>query len=120
MLPACTLLQVKVVIRDGLVAGEKGPCPLLFGPQGQGWATLAPQEIHGRPLGSRACPGEAELPGLPGGRAAGQAVHVFLLDVLIGGLQGREQEVIQAPSVDGVHHVTDQVDLSSQVLDSGT
>lgn len=33
-------------------------------------------------------------------------------------LQGSEQEVIQAPCVNGVHHVTDQMDLSSQVLDS--
>lgn len=34
-------------------------------------------------------------------------------------LQGREQEVIQASRVDGVHHVPNQVDLGSQVLDSG-
>lgn len=34
-------------------------------------------------------------------------------------LQGREQEVIQAPCVDRGHHITDQVDLGSQVLDSG-
>lgn len=48
--PACRLLQVKQVLWDGLVAGEEGACPLLFGPQGPGWAMLVPQEIHGGPF----------------------------------------------------------------------
>lgn len=34
-------------------------------------------------------------------------------------LEGREQEVIPAARVVGVHHVPGQVDLGSQVLDSG-
>lgn len=85
-----------------------------------GWAMLAPREIHGWLLGSAVCPGEATLPGLPGVPEAGQAVHVFLLDVLVTRLEGREEEVIPAAYVDGVHHVTDQVDLGPQVLDSGT
>lgn len=62
-----------------------------------------------------------ELPELLGAPVARPVVrpHV-LLDVLVTGLQGGEQKVIQAPCVDGVHHVPDQVDLGSQVLDSGT
>lgn len=34
-------------------------------------------------------------------------------------LEGREQEVIPATRVVGVHHIPGQVDLGSQVLDSG-
>lgn len=34
-------------------------------------------------------------------------------------LEGREQEVIRAARVVGIHHVPGQVDLGSQVLDSG-
>lgn len=60
-----------------------------------------------------------ELSRVPG---AGQTVqpHFLLLDVLVTGLQSCEQEVMEAACVDGVHHVTDQVDLSPQMLNSSS
>lgn len=53
----------------------------LRGPRGPGRAS--------RLCGSAVRAGEAGLPGLPGVPAAGQAVHVLLLDVLVTGLAGQ-------------------------------
>lgn len=64
----------------------------LRGPQGPGQAS--------RLCGSAVRPGEAGLPGLPGVPAAGQAVHVLLLDVLVAGLAGErwgEARCLPAP-----------------------
>lgn len=57
----------------------------------------------------------------PSGVLSAPPARVFLppSTIPVPHLQGREQEVIQASHVDGVHHVTDQVDLGSQVLNSG-
>lgn len=48
----------------------------------------------------------------------GAGRHILGLPALVPHLQSCEQEVMEAPCMDGVHHVTDQVDLSSQMLDS--
>lgn len=68
----------------------RGPIPPLpLGREGQAGSRVLRGTFTAAPLSSTACPGAAELPGLPGVPAAGQSMHVVPLQVLVTGLGER-------------------------------